>query len=293
MATLTVAQARGSAASGLAVFDTAANAAAAAGFDVVMAASAVSLSGSAQISAAEATALSKAGSTLAVCDTAAEIAAHDAAVATLADAVLVWGSGTISADEADALAALQRAVPMRFCAGADLTVEDSLAALTGADNAAGVALASRIILRDSGASLATASGEDWGEISPGYSLSGASTVKAAQSAIRHGLGTRFLPNLQIAVRDSDGPLGSEALLESATVDVAQAEALLPVAHASPSGVMDATIAGTSGNLLGYDAILASGDCAETPAMTAMAEAALSLADYATPPTDYIAQGHAA
>jgi hypothetical protein len=191
------------------VVDTAANLAAGAGSSVLAAASSVKLSASGQITAAQAAelatipTLTKAGFTMGVSDTASDIANNEAAVATLANSVLVTASGAVSADQADALAALQTAVPITFAAGAQLTVEDSLAALTNPDNAAGVALAARLIVLDTGANLAAASGDDWGGLSPSYALSADSTVTAGQAAILKGLGAHFLPQgYTLSVDDS-------------------------------------------------------------------------------------------
>ncbi len=179
------------------VIDTAANLAASAGTTLVQSASAVTLSGNAQVNAASAAQIASiphfaVGSyQLNVADTAAAIASHAAAILAVATGAVVTDSGPVSAATADQLATISSAGLLSFQGGNQLIVQDSFAALTAPANTAGLALAARLGVADTAANLVAAAGHDWGALNPVYTLTQGGIISAAQATSLASLGSHF------------------------------------------------------------------------------------------------------
>jgi hypothetical protein len=225
------------------VVDSAANLAANASSALLQGATSAALSGNGQISVAQAVALAGIphltlnGAQLIVADTAAAVAAHASAVGVVASLVEITDSGPVTAAEADALATLAGADTLVFQGGNQLQVADSYAALTTAGNAAGLALAARISVVDTGANLAVAATHNWGPNTLRYVLSADSVVSAAQvsvlttvlayySAGGHSLtADDTVNNLLNLSAAAQGLLNGEVISQSATIDAATLTAL--------------------------------------------------------------------
>jgi hypothetical protein len=225
------------------VVDSAATLAANAGLAVVQNAATVSLSGNALVSVAQAAVLAgiphftTAGADLTVQGSAGSVAAAATALGSVATLVEVTDSGPVTAAQADALAALGGANKLAFLGGDALQVADSYAALTTIGNAAGLALAARLTVVDTGANLALAASHSWGAVNPSYNLSADSVVTAPQAAALAALGPYF--NEQghaLAAEDTatallalptaaQALLSAEILSQTATIDAASFTAL--------------------------------------------------------------------
>ncbi len=199
------------------VTDTAANLAANAASPVVQTAALVSLSANAVVTAAMAAEIASiphfaaSNFQLEVVDTAANIAAHAAAVADVATETLVTDSGPISAAMADDLAAISATHILSFQGGNQLLLQDSYAALTDPTNSAGVALASRLGVLDTAGNLIVATQHNWGAINPSFTLSQGGIITANTAAALAALGSRFsTAGLQLAVADTAGAVVNAA-----------------------------------------------------------------------------------
>ncbi|MEJ0046264.1 MAG: hypothetical protein WDN04_09180 [Rhodospirillales bacterium] len=199
------------------VIDTAANLADAAPGNMVQGADLVTLSGNAQISAAQAGLLASipnfeaAAGQLTVLDGAAAIAGQQIAITSLGALAEINDSVTIGLAQADALATLADAGQLVFVGGHSFTVQGSYSQLTAGGNAAGVALAGHVIVADNASNLVLAAGHNWGAANPSYSLSESDTITAAEATTLAGLGTHFNEGaFSLQVTDSAGAVAAIA-----------------------------------------------------------------------------------
>ena len=81
---------------------------------------------------------------------------------------------------------------LSFTGGVSLSVQDSLAELTSASNAEGIALATTVTVLGTGAQLVTAAAHDWGDINPYYELNASGDITGPEATTLQGLGNRFL-----------------------------------------------------------------------------------------------------
>ena len=179
------------------VVDSAAVLAGYSGSSLLQNASAVTLIGNAQVTAATAAQLAtiphfSAGPyQLTVADTAVNTASHAGAIVTLGANALVTDSGPVTTAVADHLAIISTAGTLSFQGGNQLLVQDSYAALTAPSNASGLALAARIGVLDSASNLVAASGHNWGALNPTYTLSQGGGVTASTVNSLASLGSHF------------------------------------------------------------------------------------------------------
>ncbi len=210
-------------ASHVAIIDSAANLAAAAGSALVQNAASVTLSGNAEVSAGVVAELqsipgfSSGSYQLTVADSAANIAGNEAAIAALAGSAQVDASATINTANANTLALLSAAGKLGFAGGAHLTITDSIANLLNGSNSAGLALASSVT-------------PDANE-----------TVTVSQFTQLRGLAHFALGGMQLTIADS-----ASALLTLAGSNLALASAIEISADATLSAAAAASLTGEAG-----------------------------------------------
>ena len=185
-----------------------------------------------------------AGVTLQVQDTAATLAANAALIDTYATAVTVSDVATVTAAQAAALAGIAQIVGTgNFSLGGHaLTITDSVAALTNPANAAGVALATTLVLASDAVATAAQVAQLIG-LGSSFSLNGhALTVIDSAGA----LGTVAANGSQLAAVNAWG--GQVLLSADATLSVAGAQVLKGFTGFS-AGNHQLTISDTAANLL--------------------------------------------
>ncbi len=181
-------------------------------------ANSVTLLGDAQVDATDFATLagiahfSRGTAALTVVDGPVAIADNATEIGLLASSALIDAAAPVTADQAEALAALNAAHMLSFTGGVSLSVQDSFSQLTLAGNAAGVALASTITVTGTGAQLAAATLHSWGTPQVYYELNAGGAITGPNATALHDLGAHYLPDgFTLTVADNAAGIANNAV----------------------------------------------------------------------------------